>query len=261
MSLLEAALRRERAVVGVGLAGLAGLAAWYVWTGAGMGMPAWDMTAAVLFPHRLPPVAGSMPAGGPLLVAMWWVMMIAMMTPGAAPLVLLHRRVIEHHRIGAAASASVLLLAGYLTAWLVFSVGATMIQLALQPTGLLSDMMWWSRSAGLSAALLAAAGLYQFSPWKRACLAACRSPARFLAQHAKPGAAAAFALGLRHGSYCVGCCGWLMALLFVGGVMNVLWIVALTALVLAEKLLPGGERVARAVGVLLLLWAAATLLV
>lgn len=258
---IDAVLRRERAVVGTGLAVLTGLAAWYVWRGAGMGMPAWDMTAAVLFPHREPPVPGDMAAGWPLLAAMWWVMMIAMMTPGAAPLLLLHRRVLAHHRAGSADAASALLLAGYLAAWLVFSLAATALQLALQPTGLLSAMMWWSRSAWLSAALLAVAGLYQFSPWKRACLASCRDPARYLARHARSGAVASVVLGLRHGAYCVGCCGALMALLFVGGVMNVLWIAALTALVLLEKLAPGGERIARAVGALLLAWAAATLLV
>lgn len=258
---LEAVLRRERAVVGIGLGVLTGLAGWYVWHGAGMGMPAWDMTAAVLFPHRQPPVPGEMAAEWPLLVAMWWVMMIAMMTPGAAPLVLLHRRVIAHRGAGSAAAASALLLAGYLVAWLAFALAATALQLALQPAGLLSGMMWWSRSAGLSAALLAVAGLYQFSPWKHACLSTCRQPARFLVEHAKPGVAAAFVLGLRHGAYCVGCCGALMALLFVGGVMNVLWIAALTVLVLLEKLAPGGARIARLVGGLLVAWAVATLAV
>ena len=257
---LEAVLRRDRAVVGVGLGLLTGLAGWYVWRGAGMDMPAWDMSAAVLFPHRQPPVPGEMASEWPLLVAMWWIMMIAMMTPGAAPLVLLHRRVMAHHGLGSAA-ASALLLAGYLAAWLGFSLVATALQLGLQPAGLLSGMMWWSRSAWLSAALLAAAGLYQFSPWKHACLATCRQPARFLAEHARPGAPAAFVLGLRHGAFCVGCCGALMALLFVGGVMNVLWIAALTVLALLEKLAPGGERIARLVGGLLLAWAAVTLAV
>ncbi|HZT56180.1 MAG TPA: DUF2182 domain-containing protein [Burkholderiaceae bacterium] len=261
MSVLEAALRREQVVLSLGMAAVVGLAAVYVWDGAGMGMPAWDMTTASLFPHRQRNVPGDMGGSWWLVISMWWVMMIAMMTPGAAPLVLLHGRVLMRAGTPAprVAASSALLLAGYLLAWLGFSVLAAALQKALQPAGLLSGMMWWSRSAGLSATLLVAAGLYQWSPWKRTCLSQCRNPVMFLTAHGRAGLWGAFVLGVRHGAYCVGCCGMLMALLFVGGVMNVVWIAALTVLVLCEKLMPQGAWIGRATGAVLMVWAAATL--
>lgn len=260
---LEFLLRRERIVLSLGLAVVVGLSLAYVWQGGGMGMSAWDMTAASLFPHRQPDVPGDMGGSWLLVVAMWWVMMIAMMTPSAAPLILLHRRVLGRDPAHAAMAdvSGALLLAGYLLVWLAYSVAATALQNVLQPAGLLSGMMWWSRSALFSAALLAAAGFYQWSPWKRSCLAHCRNPVAFLTAHGRPGLRAALVLGIRHGTYCVGCCGLLMALLFVGGIMNLLWIAVLTGLVLCEKLLPAGLRVAQVTGGLLIAWAVATLLV
>jgi predicted metal-binding membrane protein len=122
-------------------------------------------------------------------------------------------------------------------------------------------MMLWSRSKVLSALVLAMAGLYQFSPLKHACLAQCRSPVRFLTEYWRPGRLGSFILGVRHGAYCVGCCWMLMALLFVGGVMNLVWIAVLTAVVLMEKLLSAGEKIGRFSGGLLLIWAIATMLV
>ena len=133
--------------------------------------------------------------------------------------------------------------------------------MALQPTGLISEMMLWSKSALLSALVLAAAGAYQFSALKRACLAQCRSPVGFLTAHWRPRAAGSFGLGMRHGAYCVGCCWVLMALLFVGGVMNLVWIAALSLMVFADKLLPPGEQIGPGLGVVLLAWAGATLIV
>ena len=105
------------------------------------------------------------------------------------------------------------------------------------------------------------AGVYQFSPLKRACLTQCRSPVNFLTAHWRPGVAGSFLLGMRHGIYCVGCCWLLMALLFVGGIMNLIWIAALSLIVFVEKILPGGERVGRVLGVVLIAWAGVTLLV
>ena len=260
---MERTFRRQRLLLSLALVALVGLSWWYLWLGAGTGMSAEAMSAAVLFPHRAPELPGDMGSAWPIVVAMWWVMMVAMMTPGALPLVLLYRRVIDHHaRHGPRKFFfSGALLLGYLAVWLAFSVVVATLQLLLQPTGLLSGMMWWSRSAVFSAALLCAAGLYQFSTWKQACLTQCREPARFLASHAQYGLAAAFRLGILHGGYCVGCCWLLMALLFVGGVMNLFWIVALSLLVLCEKLLPGGRMVAHATGGVLIAWAVATLLV
>ncbi len=122
-------------------------------------------------------------------------------------------------------------------------------------------MMLWSKSAALSAAVLAAAGLYQFSALKQACLAQCRGPVQFLTRHWRDGRAGAFLLGARHGAFCVGCCWLLMALLFVGGIMNLAWIAALSLLVLAEKTAPAGPLIGRLSGFVLLAWAAATLIV
>jgi predicted metal-binding membrane protein len=260
---LERLLGRERAIIAAGLAAMMLLAWAYVWEGAGMGMSALDMTSAALFPHLQNNVAGEMDTSRAVLVAMWWVMMIAMMIPSAAPLVLLYGRVLRHRAAqdALAYAPSLIVLVGYLSAWLAFSLGAAALQEALQNADRISAMMLWSKSAELSATVLAAAGLYQLSPLKHACLTQCRSPAQFLARHWRPGPGGAFRLGALHGAYCVGCCWLLMALLFVGGVMNLLWIAALTAVVLLEKLSRSGERIGRVLGVILLGWAAATLLV
>jgi predicted metal-binding membrane protein len=261
--LLSRLLSREQAVTAAGIVVLVALSWAYVWQGAGMGMSALDMTSLTLFPHRHAGMEGSMEAGWWLVAAMWWVMMIAMMTPSAVPLVLLYAKVLAAQSAATARTygGTGLLLAGYLTAWLAFSVMAATLQKALEPTGLISEMMLWSRSAVLSAVVLATAGAYQFSALKRTCLAQCRSPAAFLSRHARPGALGAFFLGLHHGAFCVGCCWLLMALLFVGGIMNVLWISALALFVLVEKLLPGGDRFGRGAGAVLIAWAAATLIV
>lgn len=263
MIAIEAVLRRERAVIAAGLAAVVALAWVYVWQGAGMGMSAIDMTTLTLFPHQQADVMGEMDSTWPVVVAMWWVMMIAMMTPSAAPLVLLYGRVLRHHAAPGqnAYLPSLLLLAGYLVVWLAFAVAAAALQKALQPAGLLSPMMLWSKSAAISAAALGAAGLYQLSDLKHACLAQCRSPVRFLTEHWRPGRFGSLVLGVRHGAYCVGCCWMLMALLFVGGVMNLIWIAMLTLFVLVEKLSPAGATIGKLSGSLLIVWAVATLLV
>jgi predicted metal-binding membrane protein len=265
MTLIESVLRRQRGIAIAGLA-LVSIAAWaFVLSGSGTGMSIGAMSTWH-FPPPMdrPAMAGAWPPTWWLLiVAMWWVMMVAMMIPSAAPLVLLYGRVLRHRAAqdAPAYAPSLFVLAGYLSAWLAFSLGAAALQEALQDADRISAMMLWSKSAELSATVLAAAGLYQLSPLKHACLAQCRSPAQFLARHWRPGRGGAFRLGALHGAYCVGCCWLLMALLFVGGVMNLLWIAALTAVVLLEKLSRSGERVGRVLGVILLGWAAATLLV
>ncbi|OAJ52547.1 metal-binding protein [Paraburkholderia ginsengiterrae] len=263
MSSIESLLGRERVITALGIVAVVVFSWAYLWTGAGVGMSALDMTAVALFPHRLADGGGEMDPSLLTVILMWWVMMIAMMTPSAAPLILLYRRVLRHHDAIEARSAiaSLCLLAGYLIAWLAFSICAALLQKGLQPTGLISEMMLWSKSALLSAIVLAAAGVYQFSPLKRACLAQCRSPVNFLTAHWRPGVAGSFLLGMRHGIYCVGCCWLLMALLFVGGVMNLVWIAALSLLVFVEKILPGGEVAGRVLGVALIAWAGVTLLV
>ena len=258
---LGSVLQRERTVVAAGLAGLVLIAWFYLWDGAGMGMSALDMTTLSLFPHLQAEVPGSMPVGWPTVISMWWIMMIAMMTPSAAPLVLLYGLVLRRHAENGknVFGLTFMLLAGYLVSWLAFSVVAAAFQQALQPAGLISDMMLWSRSRILSASVLALAGLYQFSAIKHACLTQCRTPIRFLTTYWRPGHAGSFTLGLRHGAYCVGCCWMLMALLFVGGVMNLIWIAVLTIIVLVEKLSPAGAKMGKFSGALLLCWAVATL--
>ena len=261
--MIDGALRHERAVLAAGLAAMAVLAWIYIWEGAGMGMSALSMTTMSLFPHLQPAVPGQMEDGWTLVITMWWVMMIAMMTPSATPLILLYGRVIRHHA-GAGQKIylpSLALLTGYLTAWLIFSVAAAAFQKALQPAGLISEMMFWSRSATLSASVLLVAGLYQFSGVKQACLVQCRSPVRFLTEHWRPGYWGSFMLGIRHGTFCVGCCWTIMLLLFVGGVMNLIWIAVLTLFVLAEKFLPAGARFGKWSGGLLIIWAIATFVV
>lgn len=260
---LQGVLRHERAIIAAGMAGLVALSWMYLWQGAGMGMSALDMTMLSLFPHRQGGMEGSMEAGWLVVIAMWWVMMIAMMTPSAVPLVFLYLRVLRHHAplSGNPYASSALLLMGYLAAWLGFSLAAAALQKALEPAGLISEMMLWSRNAALSATVLAAAGFYQFSAPKRACLARCRAPSRFLMEHWRPGRLGSFMLGVRHGAFCVGCCWLLMALLLVGGIMNLIWIAALMLFVLAEKLLPAGPMFGRISGGVLLIWALATLLV
>jgi predicted metal-binding membrane protein len=226
-------LRHERAIVLGGVALLALLGWWFVVAGAGLhpgGMAA----------MRGPPLGA--------LILMWWLMMVAMMLPSAAPAVLLYGRVREMRGGDAAIAQSWVFLAGYLMVWLLFSIGTAGAQLFL--TG--PSMALQNRVA--EGAVLVAAGIYQLTPFKSACLSRCRSPAQFLSRHWRPGWDGAVRLGVLHGADCVGCCWMLMALLFVGGVMNLLWVVALTAIVAAEKLLPKGDWIGRAAGAGLLAW-------
>lgn len=200
-----------------------------------------------------------------LTAAMWWTMMVAMMAPSAAPTVLLYARVCRHAsaqgRTAEGLAPTGAFLSGYLLVWLGFSLAAALLHWELERTGLVSATMMGSQNKWLSAAVLAGVGLYQLSPLQNVCLSHCRSPAAFLSRHWRPGASGAVRLGMLHGAYCVGCCWMLMALLFVGGVMNLAWIGALTLLVMAEKVLPGGRWMARAGGVAMLVWGAATLVV
>ncbi|HEX7034775.1 MAG TPA: DUF2182 domain-containing protein [Pseudomonadales bacterium] len=183
-----------------------------------------------------------------LMTLMWAVMMVGMMLPSALPTTLLFHRAARNDRaVQRPAARTALFTAGYLLAWGGFSVGATLLQWGLAEAALLSPMMV-SASPRLGGGLLIAAGLYQWSPLKRACLEHCRSPLAFLAQHWRPGLPGALRLGLRHGLYCVGCCWALMLLLFVGGVMSLLWIAAIALFVLLEKVAPYGAQGGRLTG-------------
>ena len=175
---------------------------------------------------------------------MWAVMMAAMMLPSALPMV--QAFMVLCHRHGEAAHARSFVIA-YLLVWLAFSLAATGLQWLLQAAGWV-DPMIVSTSAVLTGVLLVVAGVYQFSPLKRLCLARCRTPMGFLIGEWRGGASGAFVMGLRHGLFCLGCCWALMVLLFVGGAMNLAWIAALSIVVAMEKLIPQGQGLATLLG-------------
>jgi predicted metal-binding membrane protein len=181
------------------------------------------------------------------ILLMWAVMMAAMMLPSALPMILAFRHLSA--RSGEVARARVF-IAAYLLVWVAFSVAATVLQWALQALDWV-DPMIVSTSATLNGVLLAIAGVYQFTPLKKMCLANCRTPFAFLLGEWKPGVAGAFRMGLRHGLFCMGCCWAVMALLFVGGVMNLAWIAALSIVVAIEKMAPRGELLAGVLGIVL----------
>jgi predicted metal-binding membrane protein len=176
---------------------------------------------------------------------MWAVMMAAMMLPSALPMSLTFVQLSVRSGERARGRSFV---AAYLLVWFVFSVAATAAQWVLQAIGWI-DPMIVSTSAWLNAVLLLIAGVYQFSPLKKICLSHCRTPMGFLLGEWRPGPNGAFSMGVRHGLFCLGCCWALMALLFVGGVMNLAWIAALSIAVAVEKMVPGGDRLAIALGV------------
>ena len=243
-TVLEAALHQDRVPAAVLLL-LVPVASW-TWIvvmardmyGPMTGASAWMMTPRWDVPHLL------------LLWAMWAVMMTGMMLPSASPLVLLYGAMARRSAPPEAGRRIYALAAGYLAVWAVFSLGATALQRGLAALLLVSPMME-AASPRLGAALLLVAGAYQGTAIKHACLRTCRSPLGFLMSRWRGGTAGAFRMGVEHGAYCVGCCWALMLLLFAGGVMNLVVIVALTALVALEKLTPFGQLGARVSGVLL----------
>jgi predicted metal-binding membrane protein len=202
------------------------------------GASAWMMTPRWDPPHLL------------LLWAMWAVMMVGMMLPSAAPLILVVSRTGQ-----SGARHTCPLVLGYLSVWALFSVGATSLQWGLGARLVLTPMMEVS-SRTVAAMFLIVAGVYQWTPWKHACLTVCQSPLAFLMRRWRNGPWGAFRMGAEHGAYCVGCCWALMLLLFAGGVMNLTVIAALTAFVAFEKLAPLGVWSTRVSGALLLSTAA-----
>lgn len=229
LDLTSRLLRRERLVVGATLALLAVLCWWYLLAGspAGSGMT----------PMSAPPVGA--------LALMWWLMMVAMMLPSAAPAILLYARVRQMRSRDPAIADTGVFLAGYVAVWLFFSVAAAVAQRLAANSSMIIENHFGQ------GALLLAAGLYQLSPLKNACLGECRSPAAFISRHWRSGREGAVLLGVRHGLYCLGCCWTLMALLFVGGVMNFVWIVGLTLVVAIEKLAPRGPLFGKVAGVVI----------
>jgi len=189
-----------------------------------------------------------------LTFVMWAVMMVAMMTPSALPVLSMFRTVSQRqHKDNDQLSSTWLFLLGYLVTWVVFSAVATLAQWDLHSAALLTPLMA-SASPLLGGALLVGAGIYQLTPLKEACLSHCRTPMGFLLAEWRDGKLGPLVMGMRHGLYCVGCCWLLMALLFVGGVMNLVWVALLAAYVLVEKVAPGRLWLSRFSGVMVIAW-------
>lgn len=252
-------LRRDRMIAAAGIVTLAVLA----W-GALVSMQR-DMAAAG--PTTDSAMRGAMrdtmvmPSASPwsgtalaALIGMWAVMMVAMMVPAVAPVVLLYAGAMRRRvaRREPAVPVAVFLL-GYLSAWVGFSAIAGALQWALHAAAVVSPMTMRATPT-LAGVLLVGAGIYQWTPLKRACLRHCRSPLHFFATEWREGARGALTMGLRHGAWCVGCCSALMLLLFVAGVMNLAWVAVIAAFVLIERAAPAGVLVGRIAGVLLVLW-------
>jgi predicted metal-binding membrane protein len=189
-----------------------------------------------------------------LTFLMWVVMMVAMMTPSALPVILMYRTISRtQHKENDRLSSTWLFLLGYLVTWTGFSAVATLGQWGLHSAALLTPMMA-SASPLLGGALLVGAGVYQFTPLKDACLSHCRTPMGFLTAEWREGKTGALVMGMRHGLYCVGCCWLMMALLFVGGVMNLVWVALIAAYILVEKVVPARMWLSRIAGIAAIAW-------
>ncbi|HKN01499.1 MAG TPA: DUF2182 domain-containing protein [Candidatus Binataceae bacterium] len=235
---------RERIVILTELAALTALSWLYL---VRMPMSASDFGAtAARLTSPLPPGVVDLW----LVFMMWAVMMVAMMLPSAAPMVLMYARIARGRSQEGSTLRAWIFVAGYIAVWTMFSVAATATQAILQRTAIVSNALATSSIVG--AVILIAAGIYQITPMKQACLRYCQSPVAFFMTHWREGSRGAFKMGLDHGTFCVGCCWMLMLLLFVAGVMNLVWVAALTALVLIEKLLPYPRAIARTTGAALI---------
>ena len=252
--MLDAVLRRDRQVLLAALVVVVALAWGWVLLGGGLGMTAVEMTGMAGMDGWMMAPATWTFGYAALMLSMWWVMMVAMMLPSAAPTLLLFARIVRQDnsaRRGLRPTAFFAL--GYLIAWGGFSLVAVTLQWMLEAVRLMSPMLVVTH-AWLGAAILIAAGLWQLTPIKTMCLRHCRSPLGFLVGHWRNGRWGALRMGLGHGAYCLGCCWFLMALLFFGGVMNLYWIVGLAIFVLLEKTIPLGHWLGRVAGIALIGW-------
>jgi predicted metal-binding membrane protein len=250
---LEIALQNDRMIVLAALAGIAAVA-WSHMLHEAHGMQRTGVCQCLGMAMSGPDTKPWAIAAITPLFLMWTEMMAAMMIPSAAPMILTFARVNRQRREQERPFVpSSLFLLGYLAIWGVFSLAAALAQWVLHGAALLSPMMQ-SSSPALGGLLLISAGAFQWTPWKRACLNHCRSPLSFLLGDWREGRMGALAMGIRHGAYCTGCCWLLMALLFVAGVMNMLWVGVITLLVLLEKVLPQGMQFGLMTGVLFVAW-------
>jgi predicted metal-binding membrane protein len=237
--------RRDRSIILLAVLGVTGIA-WLYLLAIGQGMP--DMAMDDMPDMAMPMTSPWTRATVVLTFAMWWVMMIGMMAPSAAPMAVTFATLNRSKRArGQTFVPTSIFLLGYLIVWGTFSVAATLTQWTLDNVALLSPRLAAS-SPILGGMIVILAGLYQFTPLKQACLRNCRSPFAFVLNHWRDGWSGALRMGLEHGGYCLGCCWMLMGLLFVVGVMNLLWVAALTGFVFVEKLLPGGQWIGKVGG-------------
>lgn len=252
LSALDRVIRRDRLLTALGLAALTIVAWAYLVHSAAM-MDAMSHEAQMHVAMGM----GDMRAWNALdwlgLFVMWAVMMVAMMLPSAAPVFVLVLGVYRRRAAPQARAAAYAFVAGYVLVWTMFSVAASLVQLLLHRAAVMSPDMRIG-SAAVSGIILMIAGIYQWVPFKNACLTTCQSPLGFLSQYWREGVSGGFLMGARHGLFCVGCCWMLMMLLFVVGVMNLIWVAALAALVLVEKLFRGGAVVGRIVGAAAVAW-------
>ena len=245
---LEGLLRRDKLVTCIAILLLIILCSSYTIFGVGMSMSAIEMTPGLGQSTIAMPTMENMkkmmmePASwsisyGLLVFLMWWLMMVAMMLPSAAPMILLYTALIRRaQKTKNIITEVTLFISGYLLAWAAFSLFAAALQSQLEVRGWMSPMMMETTNIYLAAGILIAAGIYQLTPLKTVCLEKCRQPASFLAGYKNTWVNSPLRIGLVHGFYCVGCCWFLMGLLFFGGIMNLYWIVGLIIFVAIEKL-------------------------
>lgn len=247
-SALERLLHRDRVVAVAALTGVALMSWLYLFLGAGM--DAHDMDA-MLSPSMTLHWSATYFT---VMLLMWVIMMLAMMLPSASPMILLHATISRRRREqGGVLAATGIFALGYVVIWAAFGLAATFLQWALAAAALLSPAMALTSKIA-AASMLIAAGAYQWTPLKQSCLRRCRSPLDFVLAYWREGAWGSFSMGARHGAFCLGCCWLLMMLLFVGGLMNMLWIGGLAVFVLVEKMMPWGHWLGRVAGLALVFW-------
>ncbi len=240
--MLEAVLRRQSWIIAGCLGGLAATAWWYTLDMAARmsvsmaGMVTMGAHRMILAPHDVL-----------IMFIMWTLMMVAMMLPAATPAVLIHAAARRQRQHRSALKPTALFVLGYVAAWTLFSLAATLLQWALHDLALLTGAMA-IESQLIAGVVLVTVGVYQWSPLKYACLRHCQSPIGFFFGHWREDPAGVFGMGLRHGLYCVGCCWLLMLILFLVGVMNLVWVAAIALYVLAEKIPAVGQQLSQISG-------------
>ena len=245
---VESFIQRDKVITIIAIAILVGATFTYTVLGVGMNMSAIQMTPGLGQSQMSMPNMSAMRnmAATPavwsfnysvLMFFMWWTMMIAMMLPSASPMILLYTALIRRTKKTKSIIRQVTsFICGYLLAWAAFSLFAAALQSQLELRDWMSPMMMEATNIYLAAGILIAAGVYQLTPLKTVCLEKCRQPASFLANYKNTWVNSPLRIGLVHGFYCVGCCWFLMGLLFFGGIMNLYWIVGLIIFVAVEKL-------------------------